>query len=80
VIQTVLEAFGIPIARGDNPFHDLPSSSPFAAAIETAATLRIIQGDTDAQGTAKGTVRPSDPINRAEVSKVIVLAMRMLGK
>jgi hypothetical protein len=73
VVQTVLEAFGIPIARGDNPFHDLPSSSPFAAAMETAAKLQIIQGDTDAQGNAKGTVRPTDPINRAEVSKIVEL-------
>jgi hypothetical protein len=80
VVQTVLEAFHVPITAGDNPFQDLLSSSPFAAAMETAAKLQIIQGDTDIQGMAKGTVRPNDPINRAEVSKVIELMREKRGK
>jgi hypothetical protein len=80
VIQTVLEAFGVQITAGENPFHDLPSSSPFAFAVETATKLGILSGDTDAQGNAKGTVRPNDPINRAEAAKIIVLALAMQGK
>ena len=68
------------IEAGDNPFSDLPSASPFAAAIETAAKLGILSGDTDAQGKPKGSVRPNDLINRAEVVKIVVLAMQLLGK
>jgi DNA-binding beta-propeller fold protein YncE len=66
VIQTILEAFGVTIAGGQNPFRDLPSDSSFTPAIETAAKLGIISGDTDAQGNPIGTVRPDAPINRAE--------------
>jgi DNA-binding beta-propeller fold protein YncE len=73
VVKTVLEAFGVILATGDNPFHDLPATSSFASAIETAAKLGIISGDTDAQGHPVGTVRPEEPINRAEAAKVVAL-------
>ena len=80
VIQTVLEAFGVTSATGENPFLDLPSISTFAPAIETAYRLGIVSGDTDAQGNLVGTVRPDDGINRAEAAKIIVRAMQVLKK
>jgi len=75
VIQTILEAFGTPIVPGQSPFSDLPSSSPYAAAIQTAYALGILSGDTDAAGNPVGTVRPTDPINRAEAVKLLSLAI-----
>jgi hypothetical protein len=80
VIQTLLEAFAVPIALGENPFSDLRASNPHAAAIQTAYGLGIVSGDTDANGKATGTVRPNDPINRAEVAKLVVRMMEMVGK
>jgi len=79
-IQTILEAFGVPIERSENPFSDLRASSPYAKAFETAYVLGIISGDTDAEGNRTGTVRPGDPINRAEVAKIVVLARQLLRK
>jgi hypothetical protein len=77
VIRTVLNAFGTPIDDSIvNSFTDLPSNHPDAAVILTAAKLGIISGDSYADGSFKGTVRPNDPINRAEIAKIIV---KMLG-
>jgi hypothetical protein len=79
VIKTVLEAFGVTIVTGANPFHDLPPGSAFTPAIETAYKLGLISGDTDAQGHPIGTVRPNAPVNRAEAAKIIAVAGKMLG-
>jgi hypothetical protein len=76
VVQTILEVFHVETTQGDNPFSDLPDSSPFAPAVETAHALGLIGGDTDAEGNPKGTVRPDGFINRAEVSKMVA---RLLG-
>ncbi|MDB5307242.1 MAG: hypothetical protein JWO38_1444 [Gemmataceae bacterium] len=78
VIQTILEVFGDPIAAGENPFTDLSASSPFAPALQTAYQLGIISGDTDAQGNPTGTVRPNDPVNRAEAAKIVSIALATL--
>ena len=81
VIQTLLEAFGITIEKNlPNPFKDLQSSNPYAAAIETAQKLGIISGDTDANGKLTGTVRPTATITRAEVAKIVSLILEKLGK
>ncbi len=73
VVQSLLEAFDVNIdAAITHSFTDLPSAHPHRDALATAAALGIIGGDTLADGSAKGTVRPDDPINRAEVSKLIV--------
>jgi hypothetical protein len=78
VVRTILEGFGAPITPGSNPFSDLPASSPFAPAVETAARLGILFGDTDASGKPTGTVRPNDPINRAEAAKIVSTALTTL--
>ena len=80
VIETLLEAFGVTIAPATNPFTDLPSSDPHAAAIETAAALGIVAGDTNASGKPKGTVRPNAPVNRAEVAKIVSLLRKATGR
>ena len=71
VIKTLMEAFDIPMDTQMADYQDLDSSHQHAAAISTATRLCIIHGDTDTQGNLKGTVRPDDSINRAEVSEII---------
>ncbi len=70
VVQTLLELWGIPTVGGPNPYADLPSSHPYAKALLTATAMGIIQGDT-----VNGThlVRPDDPVNRAEIAKLLLV-------
>jgi hypothetical protein len=82
VIQTLLEAFGVPLEKEAtyNPFHDLPVSHPHRAAILTAVQMGIIEGDRSPSGELSGTVRPDAPNNRAEVAKIILLMLETTGK
>lgn len=74
VIHTILEALGIPMAETESPYSDVSKSHDYASAIATATKLGIISGD-------KGTknFRPNDPINRAEVAKMLSLALAHVG-
>ncbi len=78
-LQTALEAFNVPIAKGlQNSFSDLPAAHPFADAILTARSLGIVNGDsTDAKNLT--TIRPDAPINRAEVAKILFLMSDRFG-
>ena len=74
VIQTVLEAFGVPLSDASaSPYADLRLTHPHARAIAAATASGIIFGDTLRDGTPKGAVRPDEPVNRAEVAKIIAL-------
>ncbi len=70
VVRTVLEALHFPMSAGDLPYSDVDAESPDAAAIATATELGIVSGDS-----GKDTFRPEAPINRAEVAKIIALAL-----
>ncbi len=61
-------------------FRDVPSASPEAPFIGALGRDQIISGDTDANGTATGTFRPSAYINRAEVVKMVLLARAKYGE
>ncbi len=76
VISTLLEALGIPLTERSSSFSDVRVSSPYAKAIATAEKLGIIGGDTDATGKPTGIFRPFDPVNRAEVAKMLILALQ----
>lgn len=79
VIQTILEVLRIPTAAKTPPlFTDVPANYPYAPAITIAATYGLIEGDLDAQGHPLNTFRPNDPINRAEVAKIMALARALL--
>lgn len=78
VIQTILEAFGIPMERKMPALRDVPATHPYAAAIATAQALGIVSGDTDAAGRLTGLFRPDAPINRAEVAKIIALVREVV--
>ena len=71
VVLTIVESLGLPLSEGTGDYSDLRASHPHVGAIATATALGIISGDTDRQGNLKGTVRPDDLINRAEVAKIL---------
>lgn len=80
VVATLLQALGVKIEqRTGGIFTDVDSSVEFAAAVEMAAKAGVIAGDSDAQGNATGTFRPIDPVNRAEVAKIITMALQVYG-
>ncbi len=79
VIQTLLEVLGIPTGiKILSSFSDVPSNHQYAQAITTAAAYGLVTGDTDSAGNPLGTFRPDEPINRAEVAKIIALAKELL--
>ena len=70
VIQTILEAMGVQIEPYSGGYSDVKASTKHSGAIGTATKLGIVSGDD-----GKGTFRPGDPINRAEVAKILSKAM-----
>ncbi len=79
VLVTLLQALDHPVTwqRGEM-FTDVTAHTPFAAAIETAADLEIVSGTQDVHGSDTGLFGPQDPINRAEMAKIIDKAMTIL--
>jgi len=79
VVQTLLEVMGIPVGlQQPASYVDIPTNHPYANAIAVATFYALIEGDTDSSGNPTGTFRPDEPINRAEVSKIIALAKELL--
>ncbi|MDD5025921.1 MAG: S-layer homology domain-containing protein [Candidatus Peribacteraceae bacterium] len=79
VIQTILETVGIPTgAKAKSSFSDLSNDHPYAPAIVVATTYGLVSGDMDASGNPLNTFRPDEPINRAEVAKIIALVKELL--
>jgi len=80
VVVTVLQAFGVKLrAREGGIFDDVDSSTEFAAAVETAAGDSIVSGYKSDEGVPTGEFGPTDPVNRAEVAKIIALAIQVYG-
>lgn len=82
VVTTVLEAFGVTLtaAPSMSPFSDVRTSTQFAPAILRAAADGVIGGYKDAQGNLTGLFKPTDPITRAEIAKVLSLSVQVYGK
>lgn len=77
VLHYVLKAFAVQIPEGNPPFTD-STSHEFKNDIAYAYALDIVSGDKNDDGSLKGTFRPNDSVNRAEVSKIIKLAIETL--
>ncbi len=77
VIQLILEAMGITIGQTPAMYSDVPKDHPYSPAIAAATFFGLIVGDTKADGTPLNTFRPDQPINRAEVSKLIALTLAL---
>jgi hypothetical protein len=78
VVETLLEVMGIPIGKTPSTFADVPKNHPYSAAIGLAAYYGFVTGDVGPDGTPLNRFRPDEPMNRAEVAKLIALAMEVL--
>lgn len=81
VVQTFLQVLDMPLAWPKGKiFTDVSPRLKYAAAIETAASKGFVEGRKDANGNSLGLFVPFDPINRAELSKVIDIIMTSRGQ
>ena len=81
VVITLLQAVDIPLQLPKGKlFSDIAIHTPFAAAIETASRENLIAGRTDSQGNSTGTFGPEEPVNRAEMAKIISQVLDRLRK
>ena len=72
VVATLLQALDVPRNWPHGLlFTDVRTDTKYAASIETAAADRIIAGYTQRDGSSLSTFGPENPINRAEMSKVV---------
>lgn len=76
VLVTILQALDVPMgwAKGQM-FRDVTPRIAYAAAVETATLDGIVDGRTDESGEATGSFGPTDPVNRAEMAKIMKLAL-----
>ncbi|MCF7844522.1 MAG: S-layer homology domain-containing protein [Kiritimatiellales bacterium] len=78
VVTTVLQAFGASFTSLDGTvFKDVNATTEFGVAIETAAADGIVSGFTDEEGNLTGYFGPSDPVNRAEIAKIVSMALQI---
>lgn len=84
VVVTILQAFNVSqkevTASGAALFRDVTPSTQFSAAIVTAAGDGLVSGYRDLMGNSTGMFGPSDPVKRAEISKIISLAMQIYAR
>lgn len=72
VVQTFLQVLDVPLRwQKGQLFSDVALRTRYAAAIETAAGDKIIDGRMDDNGKPLNLFAPEDPINRAEIAKII---------
>lgn len=77
VVSTLLQAFDVKRywPKGEL-FTDVHPTHKYASSIETGAIHGIVSGKTDRNGAPTGEFGPDDPINRAEMAKVVSLAIK----
>lgn len=81
VIVTLLQAFKTPIGDATGTaFTDVTASTLFNPVIEQAKKDGIVSGYTDMEGNPTGLFGPDDAVTRAEMSKMVVLAMEVYSK
>lgn len=82
VVMTVLQAFGVSLRESPPPglpLKDVTASTLFSSAIFTAVDDGVVAGDSDASGRPTGVFGPERPVNRAEVAKIVSLAVQVYG-
>jgi hypothetical protein len=70
VLAVIHDAFGDTVPPLFSNFKDTIGNT-YEADIAYAYTRGIVSGDKDSRGIETGIFRPNDPINRAEVAKII---------
>lgn len=79
VVAVIHDAFGDNVPLLYSNFRDT-SGHPLESDIAFAFDNGMVSGDKDAMGIQTGTFRPNDPINRAEVAKVIYERLKLAVK
>lgn len=80
VILTILQAFNRELEPATGKiFKDVSSTLAYRDAIETAYVDGIVEGYKDEQGDPTGYFGPFDPVNRAEIAKMVSLAIQLYG-
>jgi len=78
VVATLVQAFDVPrLWPTGSMFNDVSRRTRYAASIETAVTLGLVSGYTDANGSPTGVFGPNNSINRAEIAKMLTLAIEL---
>ena len=83
VAELLTGAFGIDLTNVtavSSRYNDVKASTDFAASIEALSRDGVVSGDTDIHGQALRTFRPTDPVNRAEVVKMVMKAREVYGQ
>ncbi len=81
VVVSLLQAFGRSIGEDlAAPFKDVNASTLFAPAIAAAVKDGIVSGYTDASGNSTGYFGPTNSVNRAEVAKMLSLALQVYAR
>ncbi len=79
VLVTLLQVLNVPLSwQTGSVFTDVQLRTPFAAAIETAAKANIVSGSDNGDGTK--AFHPTDPINRAELAKILSMTLSKYSK
>lgn len=68
VVSVLASMMNFGVAHAQSRFSDVPSSNPYYTSIQWLTDNGVIQGYAD------GTYRPNNPVNRAEMLKMIFLA------
>ena len=72
VLVTLLQALDVPLAwQTGTVFTDVNRRTAYAGAIETASAAGLVDGRKDANGNLTNEFGPADPINRAELAKIL---------
>lgn len=78
VVATLLQALNVRrYWQQGNLFTDVKKNTPYASSIETAAEDGVISGYTNADGSFTGEFGPSNPVNRAEMAKIVDQAIKI---
>jgi len=81
VVVTLLQVLEVPVrwAKGD-VFHDVSPRTRYASAIETGAADGMISGYQNESGRPTGMFGPTDPVTRAQIAKIIDIALNLYAK
>lgn len=73
VLTTLLQALDIPLKWPKGKmFTDVTGRTPNASAIETAAAVGVVSGQSDNSGKLTGAFEPLSSVNRAEMAKIVM--------
>jgi hypothetical protein len=81
VVVTLLQAHGVALTKTTGEvFTDVGVSTQFSGAIERAAADGIVSGYHDDNGNPTGEFGPENPVQRAEIAKIVTNVLQVYGE